>query len=280
MSAATEAPKVTSGGGLFTRGSKYRFSGRCQKEVFSESANIQREPPQFVRSSSNPQFVRSFNNKLKSNSMPRVKQDRGLHNMEDVVVESNHLSMSALPLLENSLQDKLDESIPEEPAVEVSDQPYAPMIDSPSKEELPPLPVENQESSTDLDAQIQELQNELDRCKVESNHLNAAYPGDGVLNNSTPTTPTGDKSAMPSTPQPASAKPKRSKLKLCCALTVAMISFAVIVGLILGVLILETDLELPVVNDLRELPEVQDFKRLRYQPARDGVVNKVGGWFE
>jgi len=25
LSAATEAPKVTSGGGLFTRGSKYRF---------------------------------------------------------------------------------------------------------------------------------------------------------------------------------------------------------------------------------------------------------------
>ena len=46
---ASEAPRVTSGGGWFSRGSRFRFSGKCQREVYTDSAKIERKEPQFER---------------------------------------------------------------------------------------------------------------------------------------------------------------------------------------------------------------------------------------
>ena len=77
LQSATDAPKVTSGGGIFTRGSKFRFSGRCQKEVYTESQRITRNEPFFERSLSNPQLVRSFNT-MRSASLPSKLKDKNL----------------------------------------------------------------------------------------------------------------------------------------------------------------------------------------------------------
>ncbi|CAD5112820.1 DgyrCDS2031 [Dimorphilus gyrociliatus] len=74
---STEAPKVISSGGFFSRGSKFRYSGRCQKEVFEDSEKINREPPEFERSSSNPQFVRSINHQRSSTMPARLNESFG-----------------------------------------------------------------------------------------------------------------------------------------------------------------------------------------------------------
>ncbi|ESP00726.1 hypothetical protein LOTGIDRAFT_112663, partial [Lottia gigantea] len=49
LSSSINTPKVKSGGTLFSRGSKFRFSGRCQAEAYVASENIKRDEPPFTR---------------------------------------------------------------------------------------------------------------------------------------------------------------------------------------------------------------------------------------
>ncbi|XP_076443403.1 FERM domain-containing protein 5-like isoform X2 [Babylonia areolata] len=58
LASASSAPKLRSGGSLFSRGSRFRFSGRCQNEAYEASQRIHRQEPSFPRSSSLPNFAR------------------------------------------------------------------------------------------------------------------------------------------------------------------------------------------------------------------------------
>uniref|UniRef100_A0A0B7AKC0 FERM domain-containing protein n=1 Tax=Arion vulgaris TaxID=1028688 RepID=A0A0B7AKC0_9EUPU len=58
LSTSSAAPKIRSGGTLFSRGSKFRFSGRCQNEAYEASGNIRRTEPPFARTSSLPNFAK------------------------------------------------------------------------------------------------------------------------------------------------------------------------------------------------------------------------------
>ena len=51
-------PKLRSGGNIFSRGSKFRFSGRCQQEAYNASEKIDRNEPDLVRTSSLPNYTR------------------------------------------------------------------------------------------------------------------------------------------------------------------------------------------------------------------------------
>ncbi|XP_067666601.1 FERM domain-containing protein 5-like isoform X11 [Haliotis asinina] len=59
LASSCNAPKLKSGGTLFSRGSKFRFSGRCQVEALSASENIKRSEPKFPRTNSLPNFSRN-----------------------------------------------------------------------------------------------------------------------------------------------------------------------------------------------------------------------------
>ncbi|XP_046350854.2 FERM domain-containing protein 5-like isoform X15 [Haliotis rufescens] len=59
LASSCNAPKLKSGGTLFSRGSKFRFSGRCQIEALSASENIKRSEPKFPRTNSLPNFSRN-----------------------------------------------------------------------------------------------------------------------------------------------------------------------------------------------------------------------------
>lgn len=56
LSTSSTVPKIRSGGTLFSRGSKFRFSGRCQNEAYIASEDIKRSEPPFARTSSLPNF--------------------------------------------------------------------------------------------------------------------------------------------------------------------------------------------------------------------------------
>nr|XP_022330368.1 FERM domain-containing protein 5-like isoform X3 [Crassostrea virginica] len=60
-------PKLRSGHSLFSRGSKFRFSGRCQNEAFAASEDIKRNEPNFNRSSSLPNYGRKPDSKTSPN---------------------------------------------------------------------------------------------------------------------------------------------------------------------------------------------------------------------
>ncbi|CAG0920773.1 unnamed protein product [Notodromas monacha] len=52
LSSSDEAPKVVTGGSFFSRGSRFRYSGRTEREMMEMTAGIYRHPPPVSRSAS------------------------------------------------------------------------------------------------------------------------------------------------------------------------------------------------------------------------------------
>ncbi|GAB1605989.1 FERM domain-containing protein 5-like isoform X10 [Argonauta hians] len=73
LSSSTNAPKVRSGGSLLTRGSRFRFSGRCQTEAIAASGDISRPEPAFTRSSSLPNFNHKRDSKVPLRNMSMTR---------------------------------------------------------------------------------------------------------------------------------------------------------------------------------------------------------------
>ncbi|XP_054724794.1 FERM domain-containing protein 3-like [Uloborus diversus] len=59
MESSSEVPQVTTSGGIFSRGCKFRYSGRVEKEIVEDTKQINREQPQFQRSLTRPPSFRS-----------------------------------------------------------------------------------------------------------------------------------------------------------------------------------------------------------------------------
>ncbi|KAL4228332.1 FERM domain-containing protein 5 [Mactra antiquata] len=72
-------PKVRSGGSLFSRGSKFRFSGRCQNEAYIASEDIKRKEPEFQRTCSLPNFARKSDSRLHARNSANlsISEDKG-----------------------------------------------------------------------------------------------------------------------------------------------------------------------------------------------------------
>ncbi|KAH9520415.1 FERM domain-containing protein 5 [Bulinus truncatus] len=88
LSTSATAPKIRSGGSLFSRGSKFRFSGRCQNEAYEASENIRRSEPPFARTSSLPNFGKKSHGHEKNNTLIRdsrttesFREDRRKYNV-------------------------------------------------------------------------------------------------------------------------------------------------------------------------------------------------------
>ncbi|KAK2163443.1 hypothetical protein LSH36_79g04023 [Paralvinella palmiformis] len=253
---------------------------------------------------------------------------------QEMTGESNHTTLDSLLATSTPLEDPVTETIPEEGALELGDSPYRPMR-SPSAEELPSLPPETESASTspiseplvkpapvpaDLDAQIQELQKELESCRKGSGDALDTAPldkadipvGDGdddvivrekaidveqpeiLVKVSEPspsiTPPTVMETAPPKVedtvnitppvekppdtgPQAPVQQPeprKSGKRRGAMAVTMAVL-FAVATLVVLALLVLESDLQIPVLKELRQLPEVQHFKQHHYMPLKSAL---------
>ena len=214
-----------------------------------------------------------------------------------VVVERNHMSGLDLPNGRESSAELIDKSIPEETAVSISDTPYQPM-QSPLREELPPIPG----SGGDLDQEIEKLQTELERCKRENigqgdaapayeeiqpvfaaGKLNAAPPGggdqvDSRLATEPATTKSKDKKKHKKTPD--------KKERTCCGLIWRIFRFFLVTFIMLAVMLcilvviaMETEAPIPLIQNIRTWPEVEHFKNEHYSPAKEITVDTIKSWF-
>ena len=218
---------------------------------------------------------------------------------------SNTNSLSALALTDSILlasATTIDETIPEESAVEVGDTSYAPM-ESPSSEPLPPLPPVyidpgvgvnviapldlSDATPVDLDAQIEELESELERCKTgETNHTGAPPGGVDVTDGEIPSPfddgevdTVSDTPTTPVDPDVAAQSHHQRGLSVCRALTIVFfVVFTVMVATLLFVM--ESELDVPVLTELRQMPELQHFKRQHYNPLKVSLARRAGRWFK
>ncbi|XP_035222970.1 FERM domain-containing protein 5-like isoform X2 [Stegodyphus dumicola] len=66
MESSSEVPTVTTSGGIFSRGCKFRYSGRVEKEIMEDTKQIKREQPQFQRSFTRPPSLRKIDSYMSS----------------------------------------------------------------------------------------------------------------------------------------------------------------------------------------------------------------------
>ena len=133
-----------------------------------------------------------------------------------------------------------------------------------------------------LTPQIQEAQSELERIKEgDANHVNEGKPEeeetvDGVIVAQTEEKPSEASlplaTEMPTEPTPPALKKKGIPWARVLSLTLLFVFMATV---LLAFLVLESELDIPVIRDLRNLPEVQDFKNQRYNPFKASVTKKV-----
>ncbi|XP_053405298.1 FERM domain-containing protein 5-like isoform X2 [Mercenaria mercenaria] len=79
LQSSFHTPKVRSGGSLFSRGSKFRFSGRCQNEAYLASEDIKRKEPDFQRTCSLPNFARKSDSRIhmRNSANLSISEDKG-----------------------------------------------------------------------------------------------------------------------------------------------------------------------------------------------------------
>ena len=197
--------------------------------------------------------------------------------------------------------ENFDQSIPEERAVLIGDTPYEP-LNSPQQENAPPFPTE-EAASGDLDSQIQELQNQLDQCRLstvpvlESNHTGGVFQPDDseVLEEEVRPVNVSNENHLKASPtmehlEPNGTKPASVSASSCeepskgsgsCQRVFALtVLFLMLTMLLLVVLVLETDLAIPGIQNIRQFPSVDSFKHEHYNRIKALMLQKVGGWFK
>ena len=193
--------------------------------------------------------------------------------------------MSALPLQNDSILDKFDNSIPEEPRV-ISNDSYNPELepscdyDKPITKEdtqedtikpinidqiLKPINVDETFKPNNLDAEIQKLQEELDDLErsetcVQPHQAMNVIETVGNVNDNTII---------------SQLAKKRSAMRTCCGVVTSVMVALLLLMLVVGFLVLETNFSLPLISSLRSMTEVITFRGALYDPMRNSITSYV-----
>jgi hypothetical protein len=108
LSTSSAAPKIRSGGTLFSRGSKFRFSGRCQNEAYEASGNIRRTEPPFARTSSLPNFAKKNHGHDKNNTRQHSLASQSFR--EEAGADTTNKNGSVEVLVTSSTEEVLEQS--------------------------------------------------------------------------------------------------------------------------------------------------------------------------
>ncbi|XP_052270558.1 FERM domain-containing protein 5-like isoform X4 [Dreissena polymorpha] len=188
------SPKVRSGGSLFSRGSKFRFSGRCQNEAYSASEDIKRKEPDFQRTCSLPNFARKSDSKIHMRNSANISEDKGKKGFKENAVDvpdsvkpsatpgTSLPGVTETPVVEEEmtqLRTRVEESIipgalkingavpmisvmpPDSPPAEEDDmvQPYNPNVTTYEDDDIVTVPQKSlEEQLKDLEIEAEEKQ--------------------------------------------------------------------------------------------------------------------------
>ncbi|XP_013417695.1 FERM domain-containing protein 5 isoform X2 [Lingula anatina] len=285
LPSASQAPKVYSGGGLFRRGSKFRFSGRSQREVLADSENIKRDSPTFSRSSSNPIIVRNHSKKQqKENTLP-INFTLSADASGDKADESRDASSPAT--VSESVDITLDSTLPNQTEVTITSEnsPYEPdetIVEGSSDVQDTSAPNDLLETKIrDAEKELEELRNPP-VCSTP-NHLNevdresetSSVEGEPAVveenihekNNGKLTNTELPKDVVPAPPA------ERSGTATCCRyLTISFVlTFLLLFAAV--VFIMEASVESELLTEIKNREEVIDFRVQYYDPARAYVVS-------
>ncbi|XP_022106269.1 FERM domain-containing protein 5-like isoform X2 [Acanthaster planci] len=241
---SSEVTTHTSGG--FFRGSRFRFSGRTQREVREKSASLSREEPTFARS---PPLIR-----------PRRAQsfkDTALHPPSDITFDG-------FPQLSGS-----DHSTP----IKVTEpfMTYAP---------APPDSTDDSDMHADIEDAIDNvtpiIEEEPIELPIEEETEEAVLSSEQAWPD--PDLPSNHVEEVQEAPMPEPKEPRQSgawtvvKVTLMCTVLVLVITATMLV------ILYETD-HIPTLDPLRRDQSVRDFWEAYYVPVRawiEGGLEQIG----
>ncbi|XP_050402560.1 FERM domain-containing protein 5 isoform X35 [Patella vulgata] len=260
LSSSINTPKVKSGGTLFSRGSKFRFSGRCQAEAYVASENIKRDEPNFARTSSLPNFARKHDKTaLKDASItidPPAREESAvdvpraygsppsptslvqssptvkapLAEAEDVIEAGNQrLVQASTPIRKENgsavssalRNDNLDITLPYNPNMTQDED------------------DDDNQPRTSLDDQIKQLEDQYSKLQSEPN--NVELP-DGVA----------EQTKAGTTGKSTVAKGGKSGCATCCKALFISLFFVAILATVTFYILFYSEINHPIVNDLRK----------------------------
>ncbi|XP_050402559.1 FERM domain-containing protein 5 isoform X34 [Patella vulgata] len=267
LSSSINTPKVKSGGTLFSRGSKFRFSGRCQAEAYVASENIKRDEPNFARTSSLPNFARKHDKTaLKDASItidPPAREDLSKKYNESAVdvprAYGSPPSPTSLVQSSPTVKAPLAEA---EDVIEAGNQRLV-QASTPIRKEngsavssalrndnlditLPYNPNMTQDEDDDdnqprtsLDDQIKQLEDQYSKLQSEPN--NVELP-DGVA----------EQTKAGTTGKSTVAKGGKSGCATCCKALFISLFFVAILATVTFYILFYSEINHPIVNDLRK----------------------------
>uniref|UniRef100_A0A8D0CHJ3 FERM domain containing 3 n=1 Tax=Scleropages formosus TaxID=113540 RepID=A0A8D0CHJ3_SCLFO len=270
--------KTVSSSNIFFKGSRFRYSGRVAKEVIEASSKIQRDPPEVHRLESNFGQSRSFNslsNKhLIMNMEPLLPALPSPREHEEIPTDSTGERVGDVPLSEEQAlceekeqeeDEEEEEEEEEEGALTISELMYNPCAS------LLPTPVEDGsgvdhlfESPVKLLKELHadpELQEELEvervRQRAEAEQMSEVRRvlgcGYSLL--------TGNKQVN------ACLRSLARLLAVCLGLLMVLLPLLLV--------LLESDIDISFLHEIRQTPEFEQFHYEYYCPLRRWVACKI-----
>ncbi|KAG8197874.1 hypothetical protein JTE90_024273 [Oedothorax gibbosus] len=273
MESSSEVPQVTTSGGIFSRGCKFRYSGRVEKEIAEDTKSILREQPQFQRSLTRPPSFRKYIDGYSGSpsTSPRDEHltadynsflypNHTLNHIHSSTTEPDSIQMNhtSTPIPQTTPQDALDileeecdsynptdTILSESPSFSSHQDRHEDGIndDSDTAEDLPESSLsehhnakQNDESSVALDVKIPKRKVPMAQSTALPLHVNVMR---GIV--------------------------------LACLFVLLLLSCLLIV-------VMESDSAL--FSDIRKLPEMIILRREYYEPAKDYVVDQMNFLFK
>lgn len=264
---SSEVPSVTTGGGLFSRGSRFRYSGRVEREVMDDMKNIRRDPPQFQRTLTRPPSFRCKT--TASVAAPQMSPSRAATE-DSPLREMMHPTMADQTLRAAAPPFDCGDGYPADDAKH-SAEPRELLDSGDDEEDGVPLPLARPPNH-DL---------HVDLTPSQSSTTVAAAP-DAPL---TPETPSSDPPFDPqSTPE---CGPEYEAKVHPCALhatdggtrpRLALLAWLALPLLLLWCLFVALmEWDWPPLSDMRRLPELVLVRRQYYEPTKEALFAWIRG---
>ncbi|XP_066273456.1 FERM domain-containing protein 5-like isoform X1 [Branchiostoma lanceolatum] len=242
----------------FLRGSRFRFSGRTEKEVSAESGKISRQEPQVVRSPTKPELVGKKKKAGEEEEEGEASESSPLNEtFHDALKELQPIGTStpikSLQLNANSLTTTNNDLSPSPAA-------YSPCVSEPT------TPEETSDS-----------QNLLAKESLPNGHHNSNCGGKvtGVVGMGSPSRATeatecevSSMSQGPEDLQPACALRPSAAAAVWKAVLSAVVFFTLLLAALL-LLVLEAPFHHAAISQIRSTPEFHQFDAEYYQPFKD-----------
>lgn len=288
MNSSSEVPQVTTGGGLLSRGSKFRYSGRVEKEVVEEMKNIKRDAPYFQRCLTRPSSFRHKGDEY-SHTAPTSPQEIGeeFGNLNyvnhstpmtgTILIEHNDslTDGSIIPSpTKNSLPPETLETLKEE------DRDLAPPDSLPAEVDTFTEPNTPDLSTTHISNHLPEQQNslednlnlpEVEIPEISSNHIPFSAR---CIDNNIPLDVKIPKRRGPFVVSSNSLPPHVYVMRVIVLASL----FVLLILSCLLIVVMESDSTL--FSDVRKLPEMIILRREYYEPAKDYIMDRMNMVFK